>query len=90
MRSTADPPFEFTAERIIRAEDLPIPIAAESQRAKNSTTPHENLNLDFVVLNHVRYVLRLNRDNKLRAAQQLGISRSTPYRILGRDSIHTS
>ncbi len=89
MQSTADPPFVFTVERIIRAEDLPIPTAAESQRAKNPAASHQNLNLDVVILNHVRYVLRLNRGNKLRAARQLGISRSTLYRILGRDSIRT-
>ena len=89
MRITADPPFVFTVERIIRAEDLPIPTAAESQRAKNPAAPHGGLKLDLVILNHVLFVLRLNRGNKLRAANQLGISRSTLYRILGRDSIRT-
>jgi ActR/RegA family two-component response regulator len=87
MRSAADPQFQFTVERIIRAEDLPIPTATQSQRAKNTLTPDENLNLDAVILNHVRYVLGLNRGNKLRTARQLGISRSTLYRILGHDSI---
>jgi transcriptional regulator with PAS, ATPase and Fis domain len=89
MRITADPPFVFTVERIIRAEDLPIPTAAESQRAKNPAASNQNLNLHVVILDHVLFVLRLNRGNKLRAANQLGISRSTLYRILGRDSIRS-
>ena len=89
MQSAADPHIRFTIERVIRAEDLPIPIAAESQLSKNPVTPDEILDLDAVILNHVRYVLALNAGNKLRSARQLGISRSTLYRILRRDSINT-
>jgi ActR/RegA family two-component response regulator len=43
---------------------------------------NENLNLDAVILNHIRMVLDLNHGNKLRSARQLGISRSTLYRLL--------
>jgi two-component system response regulator AtoC len=42
-----------------------------------------NLSLDAIIRRHVQYVLDLNRGNKLRAARQLQISRSTLYRILG-------
>ena len=46
-----------------------------------------NLSLDAVIRHHVQYVLDLNRGNKLRAARQLQISRSTLYRILGNQTI---
>jgi DNA-binding protein Fis len=45
------------------------------------------LTLDAVIRHHVEYVLDLNRGNKLRAARQLAISRSTLYRILGNESL---
>ncbi|HVC45618.1 MAG TPA: sigma 54-interacting transcriptional regulator [Terracidiphilus sp.] len=72
---------------ILRAEDLLLPMLTESQPAQNShsSAPPLHLALDSVVQHHVQYVLDLNRGNKLRAARQLGISRSTLYRILGND-----
>ena len=45
-----------------------------------------NLSLDAVIRYHVQYVLDLNRGNKLRAARQLCISRSTLYRILANET----
>ena len=40
------------------------------------------LNLKTVLHRHIHLVLDLNRGNKLKTARQLGISRSTLYRIL--------
>jgi len=70
---------------VIRAEDLPI--LPRFSPATHSTPPSlQVLNLDAIILNHIRMVLDLNRGNKLRTARQLGISRSTLYRLLGADS----
>ncbi len=72
----------------IRAVDLALPSGAgETEfRVEAQATPSAaSLNLDLVILHHVQQVLELNRGNKLRAARQLGISRSTLYRILGNE-----
>ena len=44
------------------------------------------LNLDAVIHNHIHLVLELNHGNKLKTARQLGISRSTLYRMLDAES----
>jgi DNA-binding NtrC family response regulator len=49
--------------------------------------PSGDLSLDAIIRRHVQYVLDLNRGNKLRAARQLQISRSTLYRILGNEDL---
>ena len=65
---------------IIRAEDLPLP-TSRVPASLPVPTP-ELLNLDAVIHHHLLRVLDLNRGNKLKTARQLGISRSTLYRLL--------
>jgi two-component system response regulator AtoC len=65
----------------IRAEDLAL-LSAPLPQPEYSGAPFESLDLDAVIKHHVQFVLSLNHNNKLRAARQLGISRSTLYRIL--------
>jgi two-component system response regulator AtoC len=76
---------------IIRASDLALPSSLESSLDMHpgleSATRPDNLSLDAVIRHHVQYVLDLNRGNKLRAARQLAISRSTLYRILANESL---
>jgi DNA-binding NtrC family response regulator len=82
------------ANGVIRAADLALPSAAEpgaplpSFGSLDPSAPHiENLSLDSVIRHHVKCVLEINHGNKLRSARQLGISRSTLYRILGNEKI---
>jgi two-component system response regulator AtoC len=73
---------------IIRPDDLALPTGLETpQEATPMAMRGDSLNLDAIIQHHVQYVLDLNRGNKLRAARQLGISRSTLYRILGNETI---
>ena len=65
----------------IRAEDLSL-LSAPLPHLIHPADPFENLDLDAVIRHHVQYVLSLNHNNKIRAARNLGISRSTLYRIL--------
>ena len=72
---------------VIQARDLALPSGAEAMPELQSAVRLDNLSLDAVIRNHVQYVLDLNRGNKLRAARQLQISRSTLYRILGNEAL---
>ena len=75
---------------VIRPDDLALPSGLEASSSVVLPATHaDSLNLDAVIQHHVQYVLDLNRNNKLRAARQLGISRSTLYRILGNENILT-
>jgi DNA-binding NtrC family response regulator len=80
---------------IIHPADLSLPNSPqpiygpqlnEGIGAHPATRPSD-LSLDAVIRHHVQYVLDLNRGNKLRAARQLSISRSTLYRILANESL---
>jgi ActR/RegA family two-component response regulator len=72
---------------VIRADDLALPTGQELQPGLQPQSQPDNLSLDAVIRHHVQYVLDMNRGNKLRAARQLAISRSTLYRILGNETI---
>jgi DNA-binding NtrC family response regulator len=65
---------------VIRAEDLALPTARVPVSLPGRGP--ELLNLDAVMHQHIQRVLELNHGNKLRTARQLGISRSTLYRLL--------
>jgi DNA-binding NtrC family response regulator len=70
--------FHFPREAM---PQLPNPASAAQ------SGPPEDLALDAAIRHHIQLVLDLNRGNKLRAARQLGISRSTLYRLLAGASI---
>ena len=73
---------------VIRPDDLSLPSSQDLVPPEAQTiTAAGNLSLDGVIRHHVQYVLDLNRGNKLRAARQLQISRSTLYRILANETI---
>lgn len=76
-----------TTSGVIRADDLLLSSDAPLPGAPQGAPRIENLGLDAVIHHHVQYVLDLNRGNKLRAARQLGISRSTLYRILSNEGV---
>jgi DNA-binding NtrC family response regulator len=83
-----------SANGVIRASDLALPDSFAAPPAPQAVTridsmplDADKLSLDSVIRHHVQYVLDLNRGNKLRAARQLCISRSTLYRILSNESL---
>ncbi len=75
---------------VILSSNLALPTECEQPIAPMAATRPSDLSLDAVIRHHVQYVLDLNRGNKLRAARQLAISRSTLYRILGNESLLAS
>jgi DNA-binding NtrC family response regulator len=75
------------ADGVIRPRDLTLSAEPENSQVACSEGQADSMNLDTMIQRHVFYVLDLNRGNKLRTARQLGISRSTLYRILGNKTI---
>jgi len=67
---------------VISAASLALPAETETQSQTPLAGKPVDLSLDGVIHRHVEYVVHLNNGNKLRAARQLAISRSTLYRIL--------
>lgn len=93
MASTLESAILNSTTGILRPADLSldfpthIPMEPLSPRVSapgpSQTAPNlEDLLLDAAIRRHIQWVLDLNRGNKLRAARQLGISRSTLYRLL--------
>ena len=72
---------------IIRPDHLALPTDHELLPELHAARHIDDLSLDAMIRHHVQYVLDLNRGNKLRAARQLSISRSTLYRILANETI---
>jgi DNA-binding NtrC family response regulator len=66
------------------------PISFLSRAFTANAPPPPVLDLDSFILGYVRYVLELNDGNKKKTAHQLGISRSTLYRILKNGQNHIS
>ena len=87
MASVLEAALLEAANGVIRPEDLPLTSGMETMSQAHAAVRPENLALDAVIRHHVQYVLDVNRGNKLRAARQLGISRSTLYRLLGNEGV---
>jgi len=75
---------------VILSSNLALPTESDQPVSARPASQLDDLSLDAVIRNHVQYVLDLNHGNKLRAARQLSISRSTLYRILGNESLLAS
>jgi DNA-binding NtrC family response regulator len=71
----------------LTAADLHAAIAEVRAETESVETPVRMVSLDHIVQEHVRAVLIGCNGNKLRAAEVLGISRSTLYRMLDAASV---
>jgi transcriptional regulator of acetoin/glycerol metabolism len=74
-------------EGALTVSDLHAAIAEVHAESEAIESPVRMVSLDHVVQEHVRAVLIGCNGNKLRAAEVLGISRSTLYRMLDAASV---
>jgi DNA-binding NtrC family response regulator len=70
----------------IRPIDIP-PLTPALKVSNAAAITDDDPNLDRMILRHITHVLAKTGGNKLRAAQLLGISRSTLYRLLGAENL---
>lgn len=78
----------FPAGSEMAEEDLEKLIASTLPKVEAEAEPVPLLKLDQVVHEHIRAVLLRCNGNKLRAAEVLGISRSTLYRMLDANAVN--
>jgi len=70
---------------VITQEDFPAKLAAEARRSSQPDDLYADLpSLDELEKRYVAHVLRVTGDNRAKAAELLGVPRSTFYRLLQR------
>jgi two-component system response regulator AtoC len=68
---------------ILHPSDLQMQqTSARPDKLQDPPPAPDDLTLQTAILSHIQLVLKFNHGNKLRSARQLGISRSTLYRIM--------
>ncbi len=82
LYSAAEGLMKHANRRVLHASDLDAVLGSASQPASPHPQETRMLRLDDVIQEHIRSVLVACNGNKLRAAEVLGISRSTLYRML--------